>query len=229
MGIGGLGAGTRTYVVLGDVVDSREIDDRATFRDRFERTQRVVATDFDSAFAAGPSVLKGIDELGGVMTSLTPVYDVVITLQRRLHPHAIRIAVARGEIDFGAADGDVSRMDGEAFHRATELLEAVDRDGLWFGLDTGTDPLDTAVADEINLLLARRAEWTDRQRDVVAAYERLGTQTAVAEELGVSQQSVSNVLQGATWPLVETIETRLRRTLTHYDEDTHDDSVEGDE
>ena len=206
------------YVVLGDVVGSREIDDRAAFRGQLSDARNAVTDACGEDFVAGPSVLKGIDEVGAVLTRLGRLYDVVVTMNDRLHPHAIRLAVASGEIEFGATD-DVARMDGEAVHRATELLEGVEADGLWFGLDTGTEPLDTAVADEINLLVHLRRSWTDRQREVVTRYERTGTQRAVADELGVSQQAVSTVLQGASWPLIETVEERLRRTLASYDGD----------
>ncbi|WP_290815318.1 SatD family protein [Halovivax sp.] len=205
------------YVVLGDVVGSREIDDREAFRETFADARRRIADEYADDVAAGPSVLKGIDEMAAVLTSLETFYDVVLVLHDALYPHGIRLAVASGEIEVGG-NGDVAHMDGEAFHRATELLESIEADDLRVGLDTGADPLDTAVADEINLLVHLRESWTDRQRDVVGRYERAGTQRAVAEELAVSQQAVSNVLQGASWPLVETVEARLRRTLAAYDE-----------
>lgn len=204
--------GNDRYVILGDVVDSREITDRTGFRKTFTEARERVTDQYGSAFVAGPSVLKGIDELGAVLSTLETLYDVAITLQNVLHPHAIRLAVASGDITVGEA-GSVAHMDGEAFHRATELLEAIERDGLRFGLDTGTRPLDTALADEINLLLHVRESWTDRQRDVVTRYERAPTQEAVATDLGISQQAVSNVLQSASWPLVATIEERLRESL----------------
>ena len=204
------------YVVLGDVVDSRKIEDRTAFRSSYAQARAQIKGEFGGQFVAGPSVLKGIDELGAVLTGLESLYDVLVVLQDALHPHSIRIAVAGGEIEVGQ-DGDVAHMDGEAFHRATELLESIEADKLQFGLNTDTDPLDTAVADEINLLIHLRASWTDRQREIVSRYEAHGTQRAIAEELGVSQQAVSNVLQGASWPLVETIERRLRETLAAYD------------
>lgn len=204
--------GAERYVVLGDVVDSREIADRAGFRETFTEARETVATRYDASFVAGPAVLKGIDELGAVLASLESLYDIAITMQNALHPHAIRLAVASGDISVGEPE-TVAHMDGEAFHRATELLEAIERDGLRFGIDTDTRPLDTAVADEINLLLHVRESWTDRQRDVVSRYEEAPTQQAVAADLGISQQAVSNALRSASWPLVETIEERLRETL----------------
>lgn len=205
------------YVLLGDVVDSREIDDRSEFRKQFRDAQTAVTELYEDSFAAPLSSLKGIDEIGAVLTSIDRLYDIVIELIHHLNPHSIRLAVAYGEIELGIDERDVSQMDGEAFHRATELLGAIERAGLRFDLQTGMAPLDTAVADETNLLLHLRGSWTDRQREVVKLYERNGNQQAVADELGVSQQAVSNALRGASWPLVETVEARLRRTLEAYE------------
>ncbi|MFC7166459.1 hypothetical protein [Halospeciosus flavus] len=104
-------------------------------------------------------------------------------------------------------------MDGGAFHEASDLLERVEREGLYFDLRTGRRSLDTSVADVVNLLLEQRHEWTDRQREVAERYRELGAQQAVADELDVSQQAVSRTLQQASWPLVSTVEERLQRTL----------------
>lgn len=204
------------YVLLGDVIGSREITDRDSFRKQLRDTRETVTESYEESFATPLSALKGIDEIGAVLTSIEHLYDIVVALTDRLRPHSIRLAVASGEIEFGVDDQDVSQMDGEAFHRATELLKSIERTGLRFDLDTETAPLDTAVADEINLLLHLRESWTDRQRDVVELYERTGKQQAVADDLDVSQQAVSNALRDASWPLAETIETRLRRTLEAY-------------
>ncbi|MCU4740399.1 SatD family protein [Halobacteria archaeon AArc-m2/3/4] len=204
---------TERYVLLGDVVRSREVDDRDAFRSRLETTRTVVSDTYGTDFVAGPSMLKGIDELGGVLRSIDHIYDIALEFADGLHPHPIRLAVAYGQVDVGEDETDVSQMAGEGFHRASELLESVEETGLRFDLDTGSHPLDTAVADEINLLLERREAWTDRQRQIVRSYERLGSQYTVADQLGVSQQAVSNALQSVSWPFVETVETRLRETL----------------
>lgn len=236
------------YVLLGDVVGSRDIEDREAFRrtlvDACETANETCGSDLDAPF----ELLKGIDELGGVLTSPAPVYDVVDEFAAALRPHEIRVAVAAGGIDVAPESGDVTRMDGPAFHRADELLAALADAPFRFAMDldgpadsgcgdsadapTGdtnrddahdaavdrrADALDDALADEINLLLFRKREWTDRQREVVARYEEHGSQREVAEALGVSQPAVSRALDRAMWTPLREIEDRLRETLAQYE------------
>ncbi len=205
------------YVVLGDVVHSREIEDREGFQDRLEAVcGQFNATERDDVWG-NFKILKGIDEFGGVLQSLENVYEVVSEFQETLRPHEVRTVVAGGSIDVGLTSWDVEKMDGEAFHSASERLEEIEDGPLSFDLLVDDDALARAVGDEINLLLHVRGDWTDRQWEVASVRERVGTQTVAAAELGVTQQAVSNVLAGANWPLVHEVEERLRETLREYE------------
>ncbi|PSP78190.1 hypothetical protein BRC81_09150 [Halobacteriales archaeon QS_1_68_20] len=204
------------YVVLGDVVHSREIEDREAFQDRLAETcARFSASEREDVYGDF-TILKGVDEFGGVLQSLANLYEVVTAFQDALRPHGVRIVVASGSIDVGLTTFDVEKMDGEAFHRASERLEEIEDGPLSFDLLVDDAATGRAIADEINLLLRRREEWTDRQREVIDVRQGVDTQSAAAERLGVTQQAVSNVLSGADWPLVETVEERLRKTLREY-------------
>ena len=201
------------YVLLGDVVRSREVTDREEFRRRLDRACVAVSEQYEDDVYADAKVLKGIDEVAAVLTSLRSAYDIVREFSDRLHPQPIRFALVRGEIDVGLTEGDVATMDGPAFHRADELLERVERTDLLFDLDVNEPACEKAIADVINLLLARKRERTDRQREIIELYERYGTQRGVAEELDISQQAVSRALERAHWPVTSAIEERLQRTL----------------
>lgn len=206
------------YVVLGDVVDSRNIGDQASFQRRLQRACETINERCERDVYAEFSVLKGIDEVGGVLDSAASTYDVARELNDVLHPERIRMAVAFGRVTVGLASRDVSQMGGPAFNRASDTLGDIEEMGLLFSLSGVQEPLDSTVTDVINLLLTIRGDWTDRQREVVRAYERFGTQTEAASHLGVTQQAVSRSLRQASWQIVETIEHRLRSTLEGYDQ-----------
>ena len=204
---------TRFYVLLGDVVQSREIDDRAAFRQRLEEACRDVTARYPDGLYTDVTVLKGVDEIGAVLTSIADVYRIVTDLADATMPDRIRFALAYDQIDVGLDGTDVASMDGPAFHRADSLLERIERTALLFDAAIDEPPLETAIADEINLLLFLRQNRTDRQREIVERYETVGSQHAVAAELGISQQAVSNALGRAHWSLVNAIEARLQTTL----------------
>lgn len=203
-------------VVLGDVVDSRRIDDRGSVRDALATTLEDINERFDGAVDTPLAGIKGVDESGGVLPDPVPLYDVVDHVRRGLHPKEARVVAAAGEIDVVPRSSDVSRMDGPAFHAADDLLTDIDGTRYRFAMDVGDDELDVVIADEVNLLLFRKREWTARQREVVNANRELGTQRAVAEELDVSQQAVSNVLARAGWRELSEMEDRLRAVLDGY-------------
>lgn len=205
------------YVVLGDVVDSREVGDRVALRRRLDAACERMSTAHADAVVAPFTPLKGVDELAGVLSTPAPAYDVVDGFREALHPHELRLVVAAGAIDVGVDSGDPARMDGRAFHRADDLLDGIDGSAFRFAMDLGDERLDDAVADEVNLLLFRKREWTDRQREAVRRYRELGSQAAVAEELEVSQPAVSRMLERAMWPTLREIEDRLRATLERYE------------
>lgn len=208
---------TQAYVVLGDVVDSRDIDDRRAFGRRLDAVCEHLDEAHADAVVAGFAPLKGIDEFAGVLSTPAPVYDVVDAFRERLHPQEVRIAVAVGDIDVGRSTGDPARMDGPAFHRADDLLAEMATSAFRFALDLEDSPVDALVADVVNLLLFRKRQWTDRQREVVARYDERGDQRAVAEELGVSQPAVSRALSRADLQPIRQIEHRLRVTLERYE------------
>ena len=201
------------YVLLGDVVSSRDIDERPDFGTALADACAAVSERHADAFAAPLEPLKGVDEVGGVLADPAPLYDILDSLRERLHPQELRVAVAAGRVDVGLETGDVSRMDGPAFHRADELLSGLGASSLRVAFDFERAPLDAALADEVNLLFLLKRRWTDRQRDVVRAYRDTESQDAAADHLGVSQPAVSQALSRASWPAVREIEGRLRSTF----------------
>ena len=205
------------YVVLGDVVDSRETEDREALRERLDGACEAVNDAHEEAVLGPFTLLKGVDELAGVLSTPAPVYDVVDGFRAALHPHELRVAAAGGVVDVGVDTGDPARMDGPSFHRADDLLTDIEDTEFRFAMDLGDDRLDDVVADEVNLLLFRKREWTDHQREVVRRYRDLESQAAVAEALGVSQPAVSRTLERAMWPTIREIEGRLRATLGRYE------------
>lgn len=200
------------YVVLVDIVDSREIPDREAFESRLTEAFEYVNEAERESISTPLTQMKGIDEFGCVLTRLAPVPDIVAAILDRIHPYRARFAIASGGIDVGAGRETVARMDGPAFHRASELLDEVEDSGLYAAVDTNRQP-DGLVANALNLLLLEREHLTDRQVEVILAYERHGTQSKAGEELGLRQQTVSNTLHRANYIRRTKIRRSLRESL----------------
>lgn len=204
----------RGVVVLGDVVGSRDLEDRDAFAASVRSAVDAVNAGFAAETAAEFTMLKGIDEFVGVLESVAPLYRVVDTFHREIAPVAARVVAVAGTIDVRGTDA--SQLDGPAFHEADVRMNELEASDLFVDVDTGDPVVDRLLAGEMNALYLLKRQWTDRQRDVVAAYRDEGTQTAAASRLDVSQQTVSEVLAAADWPRVERLETELNAALGRY-------------
>lgn len=208
--------GSERYVLIGDVRDSRHVRDREAFRERLSSVCAALNREYAGELAAPCAVLKGIDEIGIVLLSIARGYDIMSTLLRAIAPEAMRFALVRGEVDVGADSGDVALMDGPAFHAAASAMSDLKRRKLALWMRAGDSVLDAAIEAEVNLLWIMRDVRSERQNEVIAAYERTGSQAEAAEALGVTQQAVSSVLLRCWYKQTRRIERDLPRQFEEY-------------
>lgn len=165
--------------------------------------------------AAPFAILKGVDELAGVLTDPAGVYRALRILGEAVHPVGIRFAVTWGEIDVGAGGDDVAAMDGPAFHRADALLTEVADEDRTVGL--AFPPADDLVVDLLaallEMVLCRKRGWTERQTELVGLYRKRGTAAAVAEAEEITPQSVSRTLGRADARAVLSTERQMSRAF----------------
>lgn len=209
-------AADAAYVLLGDVIESRDIDDRAAFGETLTAALDAVNERYGEHLRADLRTMKGIDEVGGVLEDASVVYDVLKTLSDALHPHQLRVAVCHGRIDVNPDASEVAAMDGPAFHDATEALEGLESNGLLFAFEADNPTVDDLLSSTVNLVLTLREDWTETEFRVVRARERHDSQQAVAAELDRSQQAVSAALGRAHWQRIRTAETTLDRIFKSY-------------
>lgn len=196
-------------VVLGDVVDSAAIEDRVEFQQLLEATNEQVTETFEPFIHAPFAVIKGVDEIGGVLTSIRPIVQIQKVFARELHPVQLRLAVVVGEIDVNIDSREIAKMDGAAFARADQILTAMEKEKTTFRMQSGRPVVDSLISDEINVLDIVRSGWTRRQMDIVMKLDELGSQTEVARFYDVTPQAVSNALMDSNGKVLLLIEDRL--------------------
>ena len=82
------------------------------------------------------------------------------------------------------------------------------------------------MANALFLVLYRDLQnWTERQCKVVRLYRRFRRQRDVAEELGVSQQSVSSSLAATGWKSLAEAEATLEAVFSKYPRETSPSGV----
>ena len=206
----------RFYVVLGDVIHSRRITDRDDFQRRIEKTCRIVNTLYSEDIYADFKILKGIDEMGGVLTSMSRTYGIITTILEEIYPNLMRFVLVFDYIDTAVATRDVTKMDGPAFHKASDMIYKLKSSRLICDISANDKIIDTMVAGQINSILLMKINWSIRQHQVVVDYERAMNQSEVAENFGITQQAVSKILNRSMWGEIKQIEENLSFALHKY-------------
>ena len=211
----------KLYVLLGDVISSRRIAEREMFQKKLEETCRYINAIYSSDIYAGFKILKGIDEIGGVLLTMSKSYEVINILLENLHPNLMRFVLVFDYIDTALETKDIAKMDGPAFHKASDLMHTLKKSKLMFDMSVGDKVVDTTISGQINLILLLKRNWSVKQHQIVEEYERTKNQYEVAKKLGITQQAVSKTLKRSMWKELKSIEENLNYILSEYTQRQH--------
>jgi len=212
--------------VIGDIVASRAIPDRAAFQQRFtafiDRLGRVrfLREEIVSGF-----VVTAGDEFQGLLRTPGPVYELLVRAEGELGVR-FRLGVGLGGV-LTELRPECIGMDGPAFHQARAALDRAKRERLSVALDSNRPEVDRFTETFIALLDRLRLSWTGRQREVIELMDRGHSQVAAARTLGVSPAAVSQVLRAAGWHLYERGRRDLRDHLSAVFPELHHPAVTG--
>lgn len=181
--------------LIGDVVGSRELEDRAGFQARLQGELLRLNRQLGPAHLASPLALTAGDELQGLFHRYSSMVIVLRELSERLHP--VRIVHGMGFGPLSIPPGpQVALLDGPCFHAAREALERSRREDRWATVKGLGDPEDRVVGALLQLVDGLRAGWTAKQnRYAAASRDRL--QKEVAAMFDVSPSVVSESLRSA--------------------------------
>lgn len=208
------------YILSGDVLSSRRMNDKQAFQNTLEKACRKINKDYAGDIYAGFRILKGIDEIEGVLMSISHIYGIVSSFLEQIYPHSMRFVLASGSIDTSLGSRNVSKMDGPAFHKAYDMMGELKRSKLLFAMSTGDGTNDALAGGGINSLLLLKGNWSKKQYMIVKAYREKGNQYEAAKALGITQQAVSRALTRAMWKEIDSIEKRLNNALLNLPQKT---------
>lgn len=197
-----LATGTEFLAVIGDVVASRQLPDRAAVQEALAACVDGLAQVLPPGACAAPPALVSGDEIQ-LLLHLSEAAVAVEALRRiddSIGVHRLAFGLGWGALSTPLPRSktiDVARLDGACFHAARSALERAQAQGRWAAAEGTRNSADALVLDGIFALLGhQRAGWTEKQAaTVVAARGRL--QKDVAADLGVQPSVVSERLKAA--------------------------------
>lgn len=188
--------GTPAWAVCltSDLVSSRHLRDRSATQLDLERTFEAARKRCGDKMLV-PLALTVGDEWQGLFVDFASALDADFFVRDQLGPLAFASGVGVGRVETPLRER-TGRMDGQCFHRSRAALEeARKRKRASTVVSTDDSLLDDHLNTTLPLLHAVAAGWSPRQRETICAYRDLGTETATAERLGVSQPTVHKSLE----------------------------------
>ncbi|MGH7482063.1 MAG: SatD family protein [Longimicrobiales bacterium] len=205
------------YAMIGDVVGSRELEDRAAVQRRLRDAVQALNGAVAASLAA-PLKLTAGDELQALLTDPAAAVDIAVGIADALHPASVVWGLGRGELATELVS-DVALLDGPCFHRARSAVEAAAARGAWLRQEGLEAPHGETLTALFDLAWAIRSSWTPTQlRYVRGARDSL--QQEVAARFGVSKQAVSKSLDAARFSSVREGEDAARALLRWLGEST---------
>jgi hypothetical protein len=196
-------------VVTGDVARSRELPDpdrrnlQRTLIELLDGVNEERPDDFVAPFS-----LTGGDEFQGALRPEAELFGFVRRLQGDLYPVELRFGVGVGGLSTDVRPRS-QEMDGEAFVRSREALEAAgkNRSEIWFC--TPSERFDLAANTVCRLMTAIRSDWTELQHRRARRKREGWTDARIAEAEDVSPQAISRSLRRAHYEALRQAEAGI--------------------
>jgi SatD family (SatD) len=213
--------GNKKYlVIIGDIVQSRKITNRAVFQEHFEKQFKLM-TLFDDNEIISPFTVTIGDEFQGVLSGARHLFQTINEIEYGLNlglvyehsREALEDAKKSYRLRYGIGIGTISTkinnnaaigMDGPAFYHARESIERAKKDNLKFCFKSGM-PGDEAINIMLRWLGYESRKWGWQKFQIIKLKKDGWTQKQIAESIGISQPAVSKTLKAT--PVGLSIET----------------------
>jgi len=203
-------------VVLGDVYSSRSISQSNKFLNILETVCKKINEEYADDIFGDFKILKGIDEIGGIIMDIQHLYEIITKIQDVIYPQFMRFVVVYDFVDNPLGSTDVAKMSGPAFHKAADLMNKLKLSALTFDASLYNESRDRFLIDVMNLIFSLKRDLSRIKRQIFEEYRKTRNQYIVAEKLGITQQAVSKNLYHMNWKEIEEVEKRLNDLLKEY-------------
>ncbi|MFW5882815.1 MAG: SatD family protein [Verrucomicrobiota bacterium] len=182
-------------VLIGDLVGSREAAERAALQTQLKKacTAASKVARAEKRLLSPYTITLG-DEFQAVLSRGTGLFGDCLRIQEMLYPECFRIGLGVGEISTPINRKAALEMDGEAFYKAREAIDALKRSGERVHLAC------SAPADWLNTFASLAWHNLENSRSVtrIQIARRLLAGCSgreIAAELGLSEGTVSGSIE----------------------------------
>ncbi|MDT4761358.1 SatD family protein [Sphaerochaeta sp. PS] len=198
---------TLYLAIIADIIDSKSIEKRNEVQVNLKEILNNINEKYKDAIASNFTITLG-DEFQGVLHKGSDVMTILETIQKEMHPIALRFGIGLGTIST-ALDPKLSLgADGKAYHQARKMIIEVKniekqkmkpKTNILIGIE-GNERIAKHLNTILKLSWAIQSTWSNRQREIIAEVQKTGgTQTDIAKTLGIVQSSVQKSLANSQY------------------------------
>ncbi len=208
--------------IIGDLQNSRQINDREAFQLRFKEILDEVNVIYKNDIASKFTITLG-DEFQGLLVTPIKILEIINYIKFRIYPVRSRFGIGIGEINTRIDPDESLGADGPAYHRARNMINFIKKNEKSkktalgdIRIDIGKgSPIIESVNSTLNLLYFIESRWTLKQRNsIMDSYYYGLTQGEIAEKSGLNQSTVHRSLKASGYfeyfETVYTVEELMR-------------------
>lgn len=201
--------------IIGDIIGSRKLENRSYVQKKFlalaESANKLYEQDIVSPF----TVTIG-DEFQVLLKSVHITPKVIDNIRREMTPVKLVFGVGIGEVVTDINPRLAIGMDGPAFYFARKAIEQAKKKKPQIIYKSDFAGMD--MINSLNYFIESCTERrTKRQKQVLAYLAQDFTQEAIADKLGIKQQSVSDIISASYLSEVEDAKRAMSLYLKEID------------
>jgi len=188
----------KRIALVADIVGSRSIRERMAFDQRLVRC-------LTSLSDRNPHILSRYtligDEVQAVYSGAASLFEDAVTILATIHPVKMRFSYGVGTLIKPINPEQAIEMDGPAFYRARDGVNALKETGYLFTV-VGDVPRVDLVREALNLVSHEMDEWNENRLRTLARRQDGVPVKEIAEELGISDQAVYKTIDAGALEVI---------------------------
>jgi len=178
--------------LIGDIVDSRSIPQRAAFQERLRGEFAAIGRD---GGLVSPFTLTLGDEFQALYAAPDGLFSHWLRVREAIHPAVARFSIAIGSIDTTINPEQALGMDGPAFHRARAGIEQLKSGDETLALQAPAFP--AIAAPLVALLDAESARWKPSRLAILRGLLEGRRAADLAASLDITERAVHKSIRAA--------------------------------
>ncbi|MBD3223862.1 MAG: hypothetical protein GF313_03985 [Caldithrix sp.] len=176
-------------VLVGDIVASRNIDNRSGMQARLNNTIQSLNRHQKERLRSPYTITLG-DEFQAVFKQATHIFRDAIVLLLNLYPVKIRFSYGIGSIDTPINTRQSIGMDGSAFHNARAGIDALKKTSHLFNVQGMDNVCSRLIRENLYLISHNIESWNKNRLHIFQLFLEGRSVKEIAKHVGISDKGV---------------------------------------